>query len=148
MFPHASWIFVTFYYILIHFEINLYRSYVFHFLSSFSLSFQLFFRSSIFFFLNYSILHLFTEELSLRIIVTRKISNWIYTSDSRLIKKLSCVDRRFASRKNFQNNSFNRARKNHNCIIVRNSVLSRKMKLRNVNVETIEVFKVQRCYKV
>lgn len=147
MFPHASWIFVTFYYILIHFEINLYRSYVFHFLSSFSLSFQLFFRSSIFF-LNYSILHLFTEELSLRIIVTRKISSWIYTSDSRLIKKLSCVDRRFASRKNFQNNSFNRARKNHNCIIVRNSVLSRKMKLRNVNVETIEVFKVQRCYKV
>lgn len=147
MFPHASWIFVTFYYILIHFEINLYRSYVFHFLSSFSLSFQLFFRSSIFF-LNYSILHLFTEELSLRIIVTRKISSWIYTSDSRLIKKLSCVDRRFASRKNFQNNSFNRARKNHNCIIVRNSVLSRKMKLRNVNVETIEVFQVQRCYKV
>lgn len=147
MFPHASWIFVTFYYILIHFEINLYRSYVFHFLSSFSLSFQLFFRSSIFF-LNYFILHLFTEELSLRIIVTRKISSWIYTSDSRLIKKLSCVDRRFASRKNFQNNSFNRARKNHNCIIVRNSVLSRKMKLRNVNVETIEVFKVQRCYKV
>lgn len=147
MFPHASWIFVTFYYILIHFEINLYRSYVFHFLSSFSLSFQLFFRSSIFF-LNYSILHLFTEELSLRIIVTRKISNWIYTSDSRLIKKLSCVDRRFASRKNFQNNSFNRARKNYNCIIVRNSVLSRKMKLRNVNVETIEVFQVQRCYKV
>lgn len=147
MFPHASWIFVTFYYILIHFEINLYRSYVFHFLSSFSLSFQLFFRSSIFF-LNYSILHLFTEELSLRIIVTRKISSWIYTSDSRLIKKLSCVDRRFASRKNFQNNSFNRARKNYNCIIVRNSVLSRKMKLRNVNVETIEVFQVQRCYKV
>lgn len=147
MFPHASWIFVTFYYILIHFEINLYRSYVFHFLSSFSLSFQLFLRSSIFF-LNYFILHLFTEELSLRIIVTRKISSWIYTSDSRLIKKLSCVDRRFASRKNFQNNSFNRARKNHNCIIVRNSVLSRKMKLRNVNVETIEVFQVQRCYKV
>lgn len=147
MFPHASWIFVTFYYILIHFEINLYRSYVFHFLSSFSLSFQLFFRSSIFF-LNYSILHLFTEELSLRIIVTRKISSWIYTSDSRLIKKLSCVDRRFASRKNFQNNSFNRARKNYNCIIVRNFVLSRKMKLRNVNVETIEVFQVQRCYKV
>lgn len=147
MFPHASWIFVTFYYILIHFEINLYRSYVFHFLSSFSLSFQLFFRSSIFF-LNYFILHLFTEELSLRIIVTRKISSWIYTSDSWLIKKLSCVDRRFASRKNFQNNSFNRARKNHNCIIVRNSVLSRKMKLRNVNVETIEVFQVQRCYKV
>lgn len=147
MFPHASWIFVTFYYILIHFEINLYRSYVFHFLSSFSLSFQLFFRSSIFF-LNYSILHLFTEELSLRIIVTRKISSWIYTSDSRLIKKLSCVDRRFASRKNFQNNSFNRVRKNYNCIIVRNSVLSRKMKLRNVNVETIEVFQVQRCYKV
>lgn len=147
MFPHVSWIFVTFYYILIHFEINLYRSYVFHFLSSFSLSFQLFFRSSIFF-LNYFILHLFTEELSLRIIVTRKISSWIYTSDSWLIKKLSCVDRRFASRKNFQNNSFNRARKNHNCIIVRNSVLSRKMKLRNVNVETIEVFQVQRCYKV
>lgn len=147
MFPHASWIFVTFYYILIHFEINLYRSYVFHFLSRFSLSFQLFFRSSIFF-LNYSILHLFKEELSLRIIVTRKISSWIYTSDSRLIKKLSCVDRRFASRKNFQNNSFNRARKNYNCIIVRNSVLSRKMKLRNVNVETIEVFQVQRCYKV
>lgn len=147
MFPHASWIFVTFYYILIHFEINLYRSYVFHFLSSFSLSFQLFFRSSIFF-LNYFILHLFTEELSLRIIVTRKISSWIYTSDSRLIKKLSCIDRRFASRKNFQNNSFNRARKNYNCIIVRNSVLSRKMKLRNVNVETIEVFQVQRCYKV
>lgn len=147
MFPHASWIFVTFYYILIHFEINLYRSYVFHFLSSFSLSFQLFFRSSIFF-LNYSILHLFTEELSLRIIVIRKISSWIYTSDSRLIKKLSCIDRRFASRKNFQNNSFNRARKNYNCIIVRNSVLSRKMKLRNVNVETIEVFQVQRCYKV
>lgn len=147
MFPHASWIFVTFYYILIHFEINLYRSYVFHFLSSFSLSFQLFFRSSIFF-LNYSILHFFTEELSLRIIVIRKISSWIYTSDSRLIKKLSCVDRRFASRKNFQNNSFNRARKNYNCIIVRNSVLSRKMKLRNVNVETIEVFQVQRCYKV
>lgn len=147
MFPHASWIFVTFYYILIHFEINLYRSYVFHFLSSFSLSFQLFFRSSIFF-LNYFILHLFTEELSLRIIVTRKISSWIYTSDSRLIKKLSCIDRRFASRKNFQNNSFNRARKNYNCIIVRSSVLSRKMKLRNVNVETIEVFQVQRCYKV
>lgn len=145
MFPHASWIFVTFYYILIHFEINLYRSYVFHFLSSFSLSFQLFFRSSIFFF---KLFHLFIEELSLRIIVTRKISSWIYTSDSRLIKKLSCVDRRFASRKNFQNNSFNRVRKNYNCIIVRNSVLSRKMKLRNVNVETIEVFQVQRCYKV